>query len=1806
MKKWFRITNNIVSAFLIAALLMLYLPYGVAFTPGGGVLITNQVAYASTEITIDAEFSATCVDGTSWTPEDPEDVISSGEYENVRWRTGIDFGTSAIPDGSTITKVELKINITEEAGSGMNNDVAKMTSKARTYHDADNYSGFDADVDGNEYLSDSYGYYGVGSHRVELLEAARTDLKAQLGADWFSVGWTGTTETENKYRDGDTYLTGNKIQLIVTIVAPTVDVLSPLDDATGVANDTDLVLTFDENVVKGTGNIVIYRASDDSVSESIPVNDARVSIADAVVTIDPNKTFVNNAGYYVKIAATCFDDTSGNPYTGITDNTTWNFTTASTTASLEFVTGLSTPDTRGGIFTDDTYIWIADHKDGLWRADKSDGANAGDVTSDDKKLWDICHSGSYIYGVGSNTLFIYDDINGAVVGSITTGPPYGVYVTGNYAYVASDAGLEVYDVSAPASPSHVRTVQIGLDFVKVRGAGNYLYATAYSDDTLRIFDISTPASSTSLVGTYDPGMSGDIRGLYVDGDNELVYIINDAADLYIVDVSDPSSPATESYLFLQGGNSNLPAGGVSVQGYYAYVCTANGNDEGYLHWIDISDTSNPTLIDSLQDDEFGFNQPYVEDGQFHVAAHDGWKLYKMNGKPDLGLEQAVDKPNPPPEDTVTFTITLHNSGPSEATNIEVTDIVPSGFSYVGGTITGGDSRNESDPAGAGLTWAINSLAAGAESVLTFQAIIHATGNYTNIAQVTACDGMDPDSMPGDGTGDDCYTLVITPLDNTSPTISSGTVGAGNTYIDVAFTEGVYNTDSGSGAVDKTDFSLTFTQNGGNATAVTISSVTNTSDGALVGGETSIRCVLTITGTPTGAETIELKPIENSIYDEPGNPATNTTTTGDKNLIDQTTLIVTTSAATSVDETTATLNGSLDSLGDYSSTIVSFQWGTTSGNLDHETTSMRMTETGTLNAVLTGLAPGTTYYFSATRTVDGVTAYGDELSFATENTPPSANTTASTDVTASSATLNGSLDSLGNYSPVNVSFQWGTTSGALDHETTSQETTETGTFSAGIYISEDTTYYFRIKVEANGNAILYGNELSFIFDNTAVTTSPATNITAISTTLNGVLNSLGGSDSVNVTFQWGTTSGALDHETASQEMTTEHDAFNAEIDLSEEATYYFRSTRTINGVTDYGDELSFTNTTPPSASTQAPTFVEETTATLNGSLDDLGDFTLLKVSLQYGTSSGVYTWETTPQQTTKIHTFNAVLTGLLAGTTYYYRTKATGSVTVYGAEFSFATTGGSTPDPTPAPTPAPTPGGGGGGGGGGGVSPEIKGYYEDMLSTKAGINSSRVILGNLKVTDTEGLFTFEVAKYTKVLTPDNSNKIYIHIADAPPSPPDGFEIVGDTYEFGPSGTTFDSPARLAMSFHPDHLPEHTEYVVLARYTPETGWEELDAERQDGVAGELSSMTTGVDHFTMYAILAKVSPAPPAFAVSSLDISPGQATIGETVTIATEATNTGGTKGSYSLELKIDGVVKAVKEITLDPDQSQIVSFELTDLPLGAHQVQVSDLTAELSIVPLPPTPPLAPAAKPFAYGWLIAVISALAAIAALAFITTRKRAQPVTATGEPAQAVPSPSRVSKVFLAVAAVAASSFTTVRKRLQHPPAVEEPAIVEEPEIVVEELPRVEEPAEAVPSPSRFNKIFLAVAAVAASSFTTVKKRLQHPPVIKQPPVVVPGDLRIYNLRISPNRVKPGEIITVFAEATNDGYITRSCSLVLKIKGIAEAVKEITLSPGQSQKVAFIILKDKPGVYDVDLEDLKGSFTVEEVAAPPDSSSQ
>ena len=90
-----------------------------------------------------------------------------------------------------------------------------------------------------------------------------------------------------------------------------------------------------------TGNIVIYR-SDDVVLETIGVTSSKVTgTGTTTITINPDEALQDGTEYYVQIDATAFDDTSGNSYAGIVDETTWNITTSPVSSSGSGGRGLS-------------------------------------------------------------------------------------------------------------------------------------------------------------------------------------------------------------------------------------------------------------------------------------------------------------------------------------------------------------------------------------------------------------------------------------------------------------------------------------------------------------------------------------------------------------------------------------------------------------------------------------------------------------------------------------------------------------------------------------------------------------------------------------------------------------------------------------------------------------------------------------------------------------------------------------------------------------------------------------------------------------------------------------------------------------------------------------------------------------------------------------------------------------------------------------------------------------------------------------------------------------------------------------------------------------------------------------------------------------------------------------------------------------------------------------------------------------------------------------------------------------------------
>jgi len=118
--------------------------------------------------------------------------------------------------------------------------------------------------------------------------------------------------------------TWNFTVAIPDITAPVVTVYSPLDNATSVSVSSNLVMTFDENIQKGSGNILVKEAG--AITQTINVSSAAVVVSGNTVTINP-ADFGFNKAVNIEIEAGAFSDLSNNNYAGITNAGTWNFTT---------------------------------------------------------------------------------------------------------------------------------------------------------------------------------------------------------------------------------------------------------------------------------------------------------------------------------------------------------------------------------------------------------------------------------------------------------------------------------------------------------------------------------------------------------------------------------------------------------------------------------------------------------------------------------------------------------------------------------------------------------------------------------------------------------------------------------------------------------------------------------------------------------------------------------------------------------------------------------------------------------------------------------------------------------------------------------------------------------------------------------------------------------------------------------------------------------------------------------------------------------------------------------------------------------------------------------------------------------------------------------------------------------------------------------------------------------------------------------------------------------------------------------------
>jgi subtilisin family serine protease len=116
-------------------------------------------------------------------------------------------------------------------------------------------------------------------------------------------------------------------ELTIDTRAPVPSGLTPTDSTLGVPFHPQLNATFGELIRKGAGTIVLKRADDGSVVETIDAAGAAVSVSGATATIQPSVTLLDSTAYYVEVASGAFLDLAGNESPAIAGAADWTFTT---------------------------------------------------------------------------------------------------------------------------------------------------------------------------------------------------------------------------------------------------------------------------------------------------------------------------------------------------------------------------------------------------------------------------------------------------------------------------------------------------------------------------------------------------------------------------------------------------------------------------------------------------------------------------------------------------------------------------------------------------------------------------------------------------------------------------------------------------------------------------------------------------------------------------------------------------------------------------------------------------------------------------------------------------------------------------------------------------------------------------------------------------------------------------------------------------------------------------------------------------------------------------------------------------------------------------------------------------------------------------------------------------------------------------------------------------------------------------------------------------------------------------------------
>ena len=214
---------------------------------------------------------------------------------------------------------------------------------------------------------------------------------------------------------------------------------------------------------------------------------------------------------------------------------------------------------------------------------------------------------------------------------------------------------------------------------------------------------------------------------------------------------------------------------------------------------------------------------------------------------DLALTH-TDAPDPIILGTgnITYTLTVSNSGPQNATNVTLTDTLPAGVTFVSATPSQGTCPA---PVAGVLTCALGTINNGANATVTVVVAPTAAGSLNNVASVSATQG---DATPGNNTASASTTVnaqadvSVTKTDSPDPI----NLGAGNITYTITVANAGPSPAASTVLTDTLPAGVTFVS--ATAPCTQAAGTVTCNLGTLASGATT---VLTVVITPTAAGTL---------------------------------------------------------------------------------------------------------------------------------------------------------------------------------------------------------------------------------------------------------------------------------------------------------------------------------------------------------------------------------------------------------------------------------------------------------------------------------------------------------------------------------------------------------------------------------------------------------------------------------------------------------------------------------------------------------------------------------------------------------------------------------------------------------------------------------------------------------------------------------------------------------------------------------------------------------------------------------------